>query len=336
MARRIVTVFGGSGFIGRHLVKRLAARGYTVRAAVRDVEDAAHLRPMGDAGLVIPWPADIKDAGSVRAAIEGADAVINLVGILSPWGKQTFRSVHVDGAQTVAAVSAALGIRRLIHMSALGAAAESESRYAQTKAQGEDAVRAAFPTATIIRPSVVFGPEDRFFNLFAGLTRLSVTLPVIGAPLIPKVELGGDYGIRIDFFGRGGPQFQPVYVGDVADAMVNALEDNSAAGQTYELGGPATYSFKALMEIILSVTGRSRILMPVCFIVAEIAGFFIEKLPKPWLTRDQVALMHTDNVVSGDLPGLSDLGVQGHTVEAVVPTYLHRFRTRTHKRIVQG
>ena len=336
MARKIITVFGGSGFIGRHLVRRLAAKGYAVRAAVRDVEGAAHLKPMGDAGQVVAWPTDIKNLASVRAAIEGSYAVINLVGILSPWGKQTFDAVHVEGARNVATVASALGIKRLIHMSALGASLKSESRYAQTKAMGESAVSDIYPSATIMRPSVVFGPEDRFFNIFASLTRFSVTLPVIGAPIIPKIELGGEHGISIDFFGKGGPAFQPVYVGDVAEAMVNALEDSSTAGQTYELGGPAQYSFKALMEIILSVTGRSRILMPVCFTAAELVGFFIEKLPKPWLTRDQVALMHDDNVLSGDLPGLSDLGVQSHTVEAVLPTYLDRFRTRNHKRIIQG
>lgn len=335
MARRIVTVFGGSGFIGRHLVRRLAARGYAVRAAVRDVEAAAYLKPMGDAGQVVPWPADVKNVASVRAAIEGSDYVINLVGLLSTWGKQTFGRVHTEGAHNIATVSAALGVKRLLHMSALGASTESESIYAQTKALGEAAVSAAFPTATVFRPSVVFGPEDRFFNLFAGITRLSVALPVIGAPIFPKIQLGGKHSIQVDFYGKGGPRFQPVYVGDVAEAMVNALENETTAGQTYELGGPASYSFKELMEIILSVTGRNRILAPVCFSAAELMGFFIEKLPKPWLTRDQVTLMHTDNVITGDLPGLAELGVQGHTVEAVVPTYLERFRTQNHKRAAQ-
>lgn len=336
MARRIITVFGGSGFLGRHLVKRLVSRGYAVRAAVRDVEAAAHLKPMGDAGQIVPWPADVKDLASVRTAIEGADAVVNLTGILSPWGKQTFDRVHVEGSKNVAAASAALGVRRLVHMSALGARPDSESVYARTKAAGEAAASGAFPDVTIFRPSVVFGPEDRFFNLFAGLTRLSPALPVIGAPFIPRVSMDTENGLTVDFFGQGGPCFQPVYVGDVADAMVRVLEDNGTAGKTYELGGPAVYSFKELMSVILSVTGRGRLLMPVSYTLAELMAFFIEKLPRPWLTRDQVILLHSDNVVSGDALGLRDLGVQGHTVESIVPTYLDRFRTRMHRKANQN
>ncbi len=336
MARRIITVFGGSGFLGRHLIKRLAARGYAVRAAVRDIESAAHLKPMGEAGQVVAWPADIKDAGSARAAIEGAAAVVNLVGILTPWGKQSFERVHVDGAANVATVAAALGIRRVLHMSALGADKASRSIYAQTKARAEEVVLSAFPNATIFRPSVVFGPEDSFFNLFAGISRLSPFMPVMGAPLFPKVSFGGESGVSINFFGVGGPKFQPVYVGDVADAMVNALEDNSSMGKTYELGGPAIYSFKEIMEFILSATGRRRILLPVSLIVAEFKALFLGLLPKPLLTRDQVALLYHDNVVSGKHPGLSDLGVQAHAVEAVVPVYLDRYRTRHHRKARQS
>lgn len=334
MARPIVTVFGGSGFIGRHLVQRLAAQGYNVRAAVRDVEGANYLLPMGDAGQVVPWPADIKDAASVAAAVEGSVAVINAVGILWQWGKQNFGNIHTLGATNIAQAAANAGVDRLIHISALGADADSESDYARTKAEGEAAVLAAFPSATIMQPSVVFGPEDGFFNLFAGISRFTVAMPVIGAPIIPEIKLGGEHGIDINLFGTGGPKFQPVYVGDVADAVMAALDNADTAGKTYELAGPTVYSFKELMELILDVTKRKRLLMPVCYIAAEIIGTFAGLLPKPILTRDQVALLHHDNVASGNKPGLSDLGVQVHTAEAILPTYLHRFRTPAHRHAV--
>lgn len=331
MARPIITVFGGSGFLGRHLVQRLAAKGFNVRAAVRDVEAANFLRPMGDAGQVVPWPADVRDPVSVKQAVEGAVAVVNAVGILSEWGKQSFDRVHAAGAGNIAQAAAAAGVERLIHISALGADPESHSSYARTKAEGEAAVRSAFPNATIMRPSVVFGPEDGFFNLFAGLCRFTPALPVIGAPVIPDIKLGGEHGIEINLYGEGGPKFQPVYVGDVADAIVATLEDDQAAAKTYELTGPTVYSFKQIMELILAVTNRKRLLLPICYTAAEFIGLFAGLLPKPLLTRDQVELLKTDNIASGEMPGLSDLGVQAHTAEAIIPTYLHRFRTPSHR-----
>ncbi len=331
MTRPIITVFGGSGFLGRHLVKRLASLGYNVRAAVRDVEAASFLKPMGDAGQVVPWPADVKDLASVRQAVDGAACVVNAIGILSEWGKQTFGNVHVAGAANIAQAASDAGVERLVHISALGADAQSHSDYARTKAEGETAVKSAFPGATIMRPSVVFGPEDGFFNLFAGLCRLTPALPVIGAPVIPDIRLGGEYGLEINLYGNGGPKFQPVYVGDVADAIVAALANDDATSKTYELVGPTVYSFKQVMELILSATNRKRLLMPVCYTVAELIGLFAGLMPKPLLTRDQVELLKTDNIASGELPGLSDLGVQAHTAEAIVPTYLHRFRTPSHR-----
>ncbi len=334
MTRTIITVFGGSGFLGRHLIQRLAAQGHNVRAAGRDVEAAAFLRVMGDAGQVVPWPCDVKDMQSVRAAVKGASIVVNAIGILSEWGKQSFTRVHVEGATNVAQASADAGIDRLVHISALGADAESESDYARTKAEGEIAVRDIFPDAIIMRPSVVFGPEDGFFNMFAGLCRFTPALPVIGAPIIPEIRLGGEHGVEINLYGKGGPRFQPVYVGDVADAIVAALADPGATAKTYELVGPTVYSFKELMELVLAVTSRKRLLMPLCYTAAELVGFFAGLLPKPLLTRDQVALMKTDNVASGALPGLSDLGIQVHTAEAILPTYLHRFRTPVHRHAV--
>lgn len=326
MSRPIVTVFGGSGFLGRHLISRLAAEGYLVRAVVRDVHAANFLKPMGHIGQVIPWPGNITDPAAVSAALDGADMAVNLVGILSPWGKQKFQRIHVDGAANIASAATEHGIKRLIHVSANGADKGSKSVYARTKAEGEEAVLKAFPNATIMRPSVVFGPEDGFFNKFAALSRITPVLPVIGTPLLPEVKLGGKHGIEINIYGDGGPKLQPVYVGDVADAMVNALRDNATCGKTFELGGPTVYSFKEVMELLMAVTGQKRFLAPLCYGLARFQAFFLEKLPYPVLTRDQVNMLQAGNVISGELPGLSDLGIQPKTAEAVLPNYLHRYR----------
>ncbi len=334
--RPIVTVFGGSGFIGRHLITQLTAKGYSVRAVVRDVQAAQFLRPIGHIAQVTPWPGNITDPKSVSLAIEGASMVVNLVGILSVWGKQTFERIHVEGSANVARACSEQGVKKLIHMSAIGADKTSESDYARTKGEGEEAVLASYPNATIIRPSVVFGPEDSFFNKFAALSRITMFLPVIGAPFIPEITLDSDtgiHGVEINIYGKGGPKMQPVYVGDVARAMVNALETPDAAGNTYELGGPAEYTFKETMELMLSVTGKKRWLVPLAYPVAEAIGYALGLLPKPILTADQVRLLRNDNVVSGDLPGLTDLGVQPQACEAILPTYLHRFRASTYSKV---
>lgn len=325
--RRIVTVFGASGFIGRHLVRRLAKAGWTVRAACRDPEDGQFLRTMGDVGQVIPWGADVTDPASVRFALEGTHAAVNLVGILYESGKSTFERMHVAAAMTVAETAAALGIVNFVHMSALGADTNAEAAYARTKAAGEAAVRAALPSARIVRPSVVFGPEDNFFNKFAGLCRISFFLPVIGAPTFPTVRLGGGKGISVDFLGDGGPKFQPVYVGDVADAIVACLDDAVTAGKTFELAGPRIYSFADLMRLVLNTTSRKRLLLPVPFWLATLKAFFLEKLPKPLLTTDQIKLMQSDNVADGALPGLAALGIVPTPAEAILPIYLHQYRT---------
>ena len=306
MERRIATVFGASGFIGRHLVRRLAAAGYAVRAAVRDADQALFLKPMGDVGQIVPWPADITRRDTVDAAVAGADVVVNLVGILYERGRATFDAVHAKGAGNVAEAAAAAGVPHLVHVSALGADANSPARYARSKAAGEAAVTAAFKKATILRPSVVFGPEDDFFNRFAGMARLSPVLPVIG---------GGE-----------GPKFQPVYVGDVADAVMAALADPKAQGQTFELGGPAVYSFRGLMKLIMAQTGRKRCLLPVPLWLAEIQGAVLGLLPKPPLTLDQVQLLKSDNVVSDKAKTFKHLGLSPRAAEAVLPTYLLRFK----------
>ncbi|MEX2311430.1 MAG: complex I NDUFA9 subunit family protein [Rhodospirillales bacterium] len=325
--RRIITVFGASGFIGRHLVRRLAMDGWVVRAVCRDPEKAIYLRTMGDVGQVIPWGADVTSDASVRVALGGAEACVNLVGILYESGRATFDAIHMDSAKRIAGTAAALGIRQFVHLSALGADKTSPSAYARSKALGEEAVLAALPEARIIRPSVVFGPEDNFFNTFAGLCRISPFLPVFGAPALPEIRFGKGQGFSIDFQGDGGPKFQPVYVGDVADAIVACLDDASSAGKTYELGGPRVYSFADLMRLVLDASSRKRLLLPMPLWAAEIKAFFLEKLPKPLLTRDQVKLMQTDNVVSANAPGLAELGIAPTPCEAILPSYLRRYRT---------
>lgn len=305
MQIKSATVFGASGFLGRYVVRRLAADGVRIRAAVRDPEGAGFLKPMGDVGQVVPIQANVRHEGSVRRAVAGADVVINLVGLLYQGGPQRFDAVHVRGAHLIAKAAAEAGARRLLQVSAIGADAESESTYARTKAEGEAAARAAFPDVTIVRPSIVFGPEDDFFNRFGWLATLLPVLPLIG---------GGE------------TRFQPVYVADVAEGMARLLGDDASKGAVYEFGGPTVYSFKELLEYILAVTGRKRLLLPLPFALAKLEAFFLQLLPKPLLTMDQVELLKVDNLPGGECPGLADLGVLPHTVEAIVPSYLYRYR----------
>jgi len=323
------TVFGGSGFVGRHVVRCLAAGGWQVQIATRDIEKAALLKPCGEIGQIVPLQTDITDPRQVAGAVAGSDAVINSVGILYETGRNRFGAIHAEAAGTIAAAAKAAGASKMVHVSALGADKDSEAQYARSKAAGEDAVMAAFPDAAVLRPSVVFGPEDNFFNMFAGMTRLTPVLPVYGCPTLPKISF--DDGLNIDFYGEGGTKFQPVYVGDVADAVMATLERDDAQGRCYELVGPTIYSFKALLDLLLKVTERRRILVPVPFAMAEFQALFLELLPKPLLTRDQVTLLKTDNVFSGEHPGLVDLGIQATAAEAILPTYLKRFRTPAHQ-----
>jgi uncharacterized protein YbjT (DUF2867 family) len=328
MTSSVVTVFGGSGFLGRHLVNRLAKQGAVVRVAVRDPEAAHFMKPMGNAGQVIPMHANINDDAQVRLACDGADIVINLVGLLSEWGKNTFKNVHADGAARVAKAAKDTGAQQFIQVSAIGASAKSPSTYAKTKAEGEAAVKKAFPGATIVRPSVVFGPEDQFFNRFAGLAQFLPMLPVFGCLAIPKVTLFGEKGaVDVDIYGDGGTKFQPVYVGDVADAVMAILDTPKAAGATYELGGPTVYSFKELMELVLRQTDRKKLLIPIPFWMAMIEGWFLQMLPKPLLTCDQVLQLKYDNVANGKAKGFKQLGIKPVAAESILPTYLARFKT---------
>lgn len=293
-------------------MKRLAASGDRICVAVRDIEGARFLKPMGDVGQVVPILANIRDDESVNAAVQGADAVITSVGVLFNRGRQTFESIHVDGAERVAKAAASAGVKRLVHISALGADIKSSSTYARSKAEGEVRVMEAFPRATMVRPGVVFGSEDQFFNKFAALFRLVPALPIFGDGL----------------FDAGSSKLQPVYVGDVAKAIVHILDDVSTAGEMFELGGPQTYTYKEIMELVLQQTGRQRLLVPVPFWAARIVSAVFELLPTPPLTRDQLKLLAEDNVVSDDVKRLSDLGLTGSSVEGILPQYLGRYRRR--------
>jgi NADH dehydrogenase len=305
MTARIVTVLGGSGFIGRYLVQRLARRDWIVRVAVRRPDRALFLKPMGAVGQITPVAASLRHEASLATAVAGADAVVNLVGILYPSGPQTFAAIHVDGAARAARVAKAAGVKTFVQMSALGADSAAPAEYARSKAAGEQAVRALLPDAVVVRPSIVFGPEDAFFNRFAAMARFFPALPLIGG---------------------GKTRFQPVYVGDVAEALLRTVEDAASAGKTYELGGPRIYSFRELLELMLQEIGRRRLLVPVPFAVAKLQAFFLEWWPVPPLTRDQVRLLERDNVVSGAALTLADLGIRPTAVELVIPGYLARYR----------
>jgi NADH dehydrogenase len=304
-------VFGGAGFIGRYIVKRLAARGYTVRVAGRDPERALALKPMGAPGQVLPVRAAVTDARAVAAAVAGAAVVVNCVGILFESAGSRFAAVQAEAPGLIAAAATAAGVQRLVHLSAIGADAESPSVYARTKAAGEAAVLAAFPDATILRPSIVFGAEDGFFNRFATLARFLPALPV---------------------YGGGTTRFQPVHVGDVADAVMAALDREDAKGRTYELGGPRIYSFRALIDYVLAETGRRRLVLDLPFSVGEMQARLFELLPRPPLTRDQLLLLRRDNVVADGALTLADLGITPKALEAIVPGYLARYRPAGQKR----
>jgi len=299
------TVLGGSGFIGRYIVQRLAAKGTVVAVVSRHASDAGFLRPLGDVGQIALIDAGLGDEARLVAAVAGADAVICSVGILYERGRQTFDAVHVQGPALLARLAQAAGVKRFVHISALGADVDSPSAYARSKAEGEAAVRAGFPGATILRPSIVFGPEDGFFNRFAVLALYLPALPLIGG---------------------GMTRFQPVYVGDVADAAVAALDRHEAPGRIYQLGGPRIYTFKELMELMLREIRRRRALINIPFALARFEAFFLERLPGAILTRDQVKLLERDNVVAPGSPGLGDLGITPTAVELVLPTYLEAYR----------
>jgi NADH dehydrogenase len=305
---KLVTIFGGSGFVGRHVVRALAKRLYRIRVAVRRPELAGHLQPLGRVGQIHAVQANVRYPASVAAAVNGADVVINLVGILFERGGQGFDAVHVAGADAVARAAAQAGAR-LVHVSAIGADPHASAAYARSKAAGEQAVLSAAADAVIFRPSVQFGPDDDFFNKFAAMARISPVLPLVGG---------------------GATKFQPVFVGDVATAIADAVDGTVRPGTIYELGGPEVLSFAELMRYILRTIERKRLLVPLPFAVAKLQSYALQFMPKPLLTPDQVELLKSDNVVSAAAQSegrtLEGLGIEPTGIAAVVPSYLWRFR----------
>ena len=306
--QNLVTVFGGSGFLGTQAVRQLAKAGWRIRVAVRNPSLAYDMRLHGDVGQIDVVQANVRNAPSVRRALEGATAALNLVGVLYETGRQGFQSIHAMGAKTVAEAAREAGVDRLVQVSALGADPNSASKYARTKAEGEVAARAAYPDAVVVRPSIVFGQDDHFFNRFAAMAAMSPALPLIGG---------------------GATRFQPVFVGDVGKALALAVARDEAAGATYELAGAEVFTFRELMQIVLAETGRRRLLLPIPFALARplgALGDLVAGIVPPPVTSDQVELLRTDNVASGRHPGLAELGITPTTLEAVLPTYLYRYR----------
>ena len=312
---RLVTVFGGSGFLGRNVVRALAKDGWRIRVAVRRPELAYFLKPAGVVGQIQIVKCNVRGDDDVREALRGAHAAINLVGIIAQTGKQRFQALHVDAAERIALLAKEAGAAQLVHVSSLGASVDAPSHYFKTCAEGETRVRAAFAPAIILCPSLLFGPDDDFFNKFAALARVLPALPLIGG---------------------GHTRFQPVFVGDVANAIARLLDDASAAGQNYEFGGPEILTFKQLLELILKETHRRRLLIPVPFFIARMQGAVLQFLPGKLLTLDQVRMLETDVVLSGTLPGLKELGIVPTAMEAIVPSYLWRFRKAGEFEIAAG
>jgi uncharacterized protein YbjT (DUF2867 family) len=305
MKQHRVAILGGSGFIGRYVVKRLAERGDVLTVGGRHAASAKFLKLKGDVGQVGLVNLSIDDETLLPAFVANNDAVVNLVGILHESGAQRFEIAHHVGPARLARLAREAGVRHFVHLSAIGADPRSSSVYARTKAAGEEAVRDAFPTATILRPSLVFGPEDQFFNRFGALATISPVLPLIG---------GGE------------TRFQPVYVGDVADAVVRCIDDSTTAGRTYELGGPKDYSFRALIELLLAQIRRKRLLVDIPFGLAAVQARLMLVLPNPPLTPDQVEMLKRDNVVSSGALTLAALGITPTPLEAILPSYVDRFR----------
>ncbi|MFM9942941.1 MAG: complex I NDUFA9 subunit family protein [Hyphomicrobiaceae bacterium] len=310
----LVTVFGGSGFVGRHTVRALARCGYRVRAATRRPDLAGHLQPMGGVGQIHAVQANLRYPDSVARAVEGAEAVVNLVGVLVKSGRQTFDAVHVEGARTVAQAARAAGVRHLVHVSAIGADARSKGHYGRTKAAGEAAVLERFPDAVILRPSLIFGPEDALFNRFGNMARM--------APLIPLI-------------GGGRTKFQPVYAGDVAAAIVAAVEGRAKPGAVYELGGPEVVTFRKLLDRTQAWAGHERWYLRMPFWLAKLGAAMTVPLPNTLrpLTVDQVRMLQVDNVVSDAATKegrtLAGLGIlSAHAMDTIVPQYLEQYRPK--------
>jgi uncharacterized protein YbjT (DUF2867 family) len=305
MRNRLIIIFGGTGFLGRHIVPRLAERGARMVVISRDPARGRHLQPMCAVGQIVVQRADLASEDALGQVLRGAHAVINLIGILHERRDGQFDEVHGELPGRIAKVAAEAGVERMVQISALGADPGSKAAFARSKAEGERLVLQRFPKATVLRPSIVIGPEDSFFNRFAEMVRFLPGLPLIGG---------------------GNTKYQPVYAGDVAEAMVAALTREDVFGRIYQLGGPKVYSFAELMRYMLNLTGRRRLLIPISYNLARLQARFMELLPDPPLTRDQVELLKVDNVVEPGAPGLAELGISPTPIELIVPDYLARYR----------
>ena len=303
--QKIIAIFGGGGFLGKHLMRQLTKLDYRVKVATRNPYLKGYLKPLGNPGQIELFKTNIFDSDDVKKVLKDCDSVINLVGILYETRKQKFNQIHAKFPYMLANLSNEFGIRNLVHVSALGVKEKSVSKYMQSKLEGEKNIQEIFKSSVILRPSVCFGPEDKFFNTFASIAQFSPFLPLIGG---------------------GKTKFEPIYVGDVGKAIVKALELNNLKPKIYELGGPESYSFKELMEILLKEIKKKRFLLPIPFGVAKFQSYFLQMLPKPILTADQIELLKQNNIISGEFPLLKDLGISGTPIQSILPKYIYRFR----------
>jgi len=304
--QKIIAIFGAGGFVGKHLIRQLTKLDYRVKVATRKPFLKGYLKTLGNPGQIELFKINIFNPDDLIFFLNNCDLVINLVGILYETKKQKFNSIHSNFPNLLSDLCNETGIKKLVHISALGIKEKNVSRYMQSKLEGEKNIQKNFQSSVILRPSVVFGPEDKFFNTFASLAQFSPALPLIGG---------------------GKTKFSPIYVGDVAEAIVKALELNNSQPKIYELGGPENYSFKELMEILLREIKKKRFLIPIPFGFAKFQSYFLQMMPNPLLTPDQVELLKYNNIVTGEYSSLIDLGITGTAIESILPKYIHRFRT---------
>ena len=303
--QKIIAIFGAGGFIGKHLMRELTKLDYRIKVATRNPYLKGYLKPLGNPGQIELFRTNIFKEEEVRRVLKNCDFAINLVGILNETSKQKFQQIHSQFPYLLSNLCNTIGIKKLVHISALGVKEEHVSRYMQSKLQGEKNVQENFKASIILRPSVCFGNEDKFFNMFASIAQFSPVLPLVGG---------------------GKTKFAPIYVGDVAKAIVKALEQNKSQSEIYELGGPENYSFKELMEILLKEIKKKRFLIPIPFGLAKFQSYFLQMMPNPLLTPDQVEILKYNNIVSGDYPTLKNLGISGKTIKSILPKYIYRFR----------
>ena len=304
--QKIIAIFGAGGFLGKYLMRELTKLDYRIKVATRNPYLKGYLKPLGNPGQIELFKTNIFNEEDVRKVLRNSDFVINLVGILYETKKQKFNQIHSQFPFLISRLCNEYNVKQLIHVSALGVKEKHSSRYMQSKLQGEINIQENFKPSVILRPSVVFGPEDKFFNTFASLAQFSPALPLIG---------------------EGKTKFSPIYVGDVAKAIVKAIELNNSGCKIYELGGPENYFFKELMNILLTQIKKKRFLLPIPFNVAKLQSYFLQMFPKPLLTPDQVELLKYNNIVTGEYPTLKDLGISATTIQSILPTYINRFRT---------